>query len=96
MKFFEKMLAIMAWSQVSILFIFSLWSIQGEYLFASIAFAIMFFLLIDDYRKYGVKRMYAVTPGEPLGRNYYRYRFVLLIISCLVNLSVYVNLYLNS
>ena len=92
-RILEKMLVMMAWSQVTILFIFSLWSVQGEYVMALIALVIMLFLLIDDCNKHGVKRMFTMTTHEALGRNYYWYRFATLVVSCIVNIGVYVDLY---
>lgn len=91
----ENVLVIMAWSQVTILFIFSLWSVQGEYGMAAIALVIMLFLLIDDCRKYGVKTIFSMRTNELLGPNYYRYRAITLVISFIVNFGLYVDLWVR-
>lgn len=94
-RILERVLVIMAWIQVTILFGLSLWSVKGEYGMALLALIIMLFLLIDDVKKYGIKNIFSMQEHVLLGSNYYLYRVVTLVISCIVNILVWVNLYLQ-
>ena len=92
-KILENTLVGMAWIQMTIAFVVSLWSVQGEYGMAAIAFVIMLFLLIDDCRKYGTKRIFSMQMYDSFGLNYYKYRAVTLVISFIVNIGAYIALF---
>lgn len=91
-KLITSVATVICWLGVLLLFIVSLWSINGEYLVSALAFIFMLFAGIDSYRKLGLTQM--LFPG-PLGRNYSVFRVATLIISAIVNLVVYLKLFLN-
>ena len=80
------------WFAVALTFYISLWSLQGEYLISAMAFVYLLFSLIDGIRNIGLRQMLI---SGPLGRNYFLFRVVTLIISAEVNLVVYLKLLLN-
>jgi len=88
-KLMGRVPAFIGWSVSVLLFITSLWSILGEYLYSAVAFVYMLCAFIDDYRKYGLKEL---RNTGPLGRNYFLFNFMALSISAIVNLVVYLRL----
>lgn len=88
-RILERALVLGAYTQVTLLFGGSVWSLYGEFSFSAVAFLILVGLFIDSLRKYGIS---GLRYNAPLGFTFYRYQGTLVVLSALVNAAVYIRL----